>query len=220
MRQFKLPMKTALSALAATLIASGPAPAAQAANQGDVYASIVDAKAAYSADLVLSSSKKSYQGRIVHRPGATRTELGGTITIHDHKTEKWTRVLPNHKHYLILSARGQAWAIYMPPGLKRSDLRVQTVGSETVAGEKTHKLKVSFPTGVLTLWQTGDGIVVKMNGTVTVRKQKRTVTFVLKNLKRGAQDPALFLPPPGSEPLNGPGRKNTGPRKSRTSKKK
>ena len=189
----------AMFVLAAVLVMAGPANAAEPV---DTYARIVDAKVAYAADIVMANGKTSFTGRIVHRPGVTRTELGRTVIIHDLRSDRWLRFLSGQKHYLTLSARGQAKAVYLPPGLKRADLRAETLGSDTVAGEKTQKIKLSFPSGTVTVWQTTDGIVVKMEGTATVRKRKQTVTMAMKNLKRGPQDPALFSPPPGSTSLN------------------
>ncbi|HUT47942.1 MAG TPA: hypothetical protein VM325_01270 [Alphaproteobacteria bacterium] len=191
--------KTATLALAAVCIAAG---SAWAAEPSDAYLRIVDAKVAYAAEIVMSNGKVSIEGRIAHRPGVTRTHLGRTVVIHDHKRKQLLQFVPGQKHYLQLPALGQARAVYLPPGLKRAELRAETLGSETVAGEKTQKIKLRFPTGVLTVWQTTDGIVVKMEGSATVHKRKQTVTMALKNLKRGPQDPALFLSPPGSTPLN------------------
>jgi len=193
--------KFAALALAAVFMAAGPA---WAAEQTDTYLRIVDAKVAYAAEIVMANGKLRIAGSMAHRPGVTRTHLGRTVVIHDFRREQWQQFVPGQKHYLQLSAQGQARAIFLPPGLKRAELRAETLGSETVAGEKTQKIKLSFPTGVLTVWQTADGIVVKMEGTATVHKRRQTVTMALKNLKRGPQDPALFLPPPGSKPLNAP----------------
>ena len=202
--------------LAAMLFAAGPARAAEPA---DVYLQIVNPPVAYSGRITLSNGKVSIDGQVNHRPGATRTHMGRTIVIHEYARSKWLQFLPGSKQYIELSSRGYAKAPYLPPGLKRADLRVQTVGAETVAGEKTRKLKLTFPTGELTLWQTLDGIVIKSTGTATVHKRKHTVTMVMTKLKRGPQDPALFVPPPDAEPLGGPPKKKTGPRKKAAPKK-
>jgi hypothetical protein len=196
--------RTAALALALALAAAGPAQTAEPAKTADTYLSIVDAEVAYAADFVMANKKTRIKGRIVHRPGVTRTEFGRTVIVHDLKQERWVQFLPGQKQYLSLSSRGQAKAVYLPPGVKRAELRAERLGSETVAGEKTQKIKLSFPNGVLTVWQTMDGIVVKMEGTATVHKRTQTVTMAMQNLKRGPQDPALFLPPPGSTQLNAP----------------
>lgn len=194
-------IRSAAFALAALLVAGG---AARAADRADAYRTIVDAKVAYSGQIRMSNGKVSIEGSIAHRPGATRTHLGRTVIIHDYAREEWVQFLPQRKQYLRHSSKGRAIAIFLPPGVKRSDLRAQTVGRETVGGEKTAKIKLTFPTGEMTVWQTPDGIVVKMEGTATVAKRTQSVTMTLTELKRGPQDPALFAPPPGSTQLNAP----------------
>jgi len=146
----------------------------------------------------------SVEGDTAHRPGATWTRLGRTAVIHDHKAEEWLQFVPGDTQYLRLSAKGEALAVYLPPGLKRHHLRAETVGTDTVDGEKTNKIRLTFPNGELMLWQTPDGIVVKMEGTATVANRKQTVSMKLAKLKRGPQDPARFRPPPGAQQINGP----------------
>jgi hypothetical protein len=201
--------KSAPYVLAAALVAGGPA---RAAETRDVYLQIVDATASYSGHILMSNGKVSVEGDMAHRPGATRTHLGRTVVIHNHRRDEWLQFVPNQNQYVRISAKGQALAVYLPPGLKRRDLRAETVGHEVVDGESTNKIKLSFPTGVLMLWQTPDGIVVKMEGTATVYKRQQTVTMKLTKLKRGAQDPALFVPPPGSTLLNAPLPKKAAPK--------
>jgi len=194
--------KTVILVLAAIPLAGAAAWPVRAAEPADVYLRIVDAKVAYAARIKLSNGQVSIEGTVAHRPGVTRTHLGRTVILHDYRRQRWQQFLPGQKHYLEFSAVGQARAVYLPPGLKRADLRAEAVGQQTVGGEKTTKIKLSFPTGEVTVWQTPDGIVMKMEGTATVHKRQQTVTMQLTGLKRGAQDPALFLPPPGSKPLN------------------
>jgi hypothetical protein len=203
-------LKTAFLVLAVALFAGG-APV-RAAGTDDPYLQIVNPNVAYSAGITLSNGKVSIKGTVHHRPGATRTHLGRTVFIDEFERGRWLQFLPGGKQYIELSSRGRARAPYLPPRVRRRDLRIATVGAETVAGEKTRKLKLTFPNGEMLLWQTLDGIVIKMNGWATVAKRKQTVTMVMTKLKRGPQDPALFLPPPGSEPLGRPGKKS-GPRK-------
>jgi len=209
--------KTASFVLAAMLLAGGGP--ARAAEPADIYLQIVNPPVAYSGRITLSNGKVSVDGTINHRPGATRTHMGRTVIIHEYERARWLQFLPGGKQYIELSTRGQAKAPYLPPRLKRRDLRVQTVGIETVAGEKTRKLRLTIPKGELMLWQTLDGIVIKMEGTATVHRRKQTVTMVMTKLKRGPQDAALFVPPPGSEPLGAPPKKKTGPRKKAAPKK-
>jgi len=183
--------------------ATGPAAA-----KDDAYASIVNAKVPYAADIVMSNGKVTVKGRVNHRPGSTRTELilgkSRTISILDLKSSKMLIYRSGQKRYRELPMAGQALAAYMPPGVARKDLRVQAAGDEMVGGEATRKLKVSYPSGAMTLWQTKDGIVVKMDGHATMRGRKSEVTMELKNIKRGPQDAALFVPPPGSLPMGAP----------------
>jgi hypothetical protein len=210
-------LKSVLFVLAAVLLAGG-APA-RAAEPADIYLQIVNPPVAYSGRITLSNGKVSIDGTINHRPGATRTHMGRTVVIHEYKRARWLQFLPGGKQYIELSSRGQAKAPYLPPGVRRRDLRVQSVGTETVAGEKTRKVKLTFRNGQMLLWQTLDGIVVKMDGWAILAKRKQTVTMVMTRLKRGPQDPALFVPPPGSEPLGGPPKKKMGPRKKAAPKK-
>jgi hypothetical protein len=197
-----LPLKAAAAlALAAMLVAAGPVKAAAPA---DVYSRIVDAKVAYAADVVMSNGRVTVKGRIMHTPGATRTQLGRMVTVLDLKRERMFQFLPGQSRYLELPTRGDAKAVYLPPGLMRGQLRSEALGEETVGGERVRKIKLSFPTGALTLWQTRDGIVVKMVGAAKVHGRNQDVTMALKNLKRGPQDPALFAPPKGAKRLNAP----------------
>jgi hypothetical protein len=184
--------------LMAVLSAWALAPAAAASLVGDT-------DVPFSAERVLTTGNKSYEGHVYAAPGMQRHE----------------QVLDGLPLVAILRADRQvAWVIL--PGLHiyaefafpkavtdydRVEALGSSLGSERVAGldSERYRLEHQGSDGSALdgfLWMTGEGIVTKLDGTYTSPKNKVTTAHLeLHDIKRGPQDPALFELPPGAKKI-------------------
>jgi hypothetical protein len=86
----------------------------------------------------------------------------------------------------------------------------ESQGLETIDGLLTTKYAIKIDGGPdlvvnATVWATDDGIIVKMAGKTSIDTDAAPSRMELKNITRGAQDPALFEVPTGMEVLTAGG---------------
>jgi hypothetical protein len=111
--------------------------------------------------------------------------------------------------YMIMPGTNMAMEMALSPEMAGADyeqilgLDPKAVGEETVSGLQTTKYRIESDAddvaGQMTghSWITEDGIVVKMEGEVMVDGKVQGISFLLQNVQRGPQDPALFELPAG-----------------------
>lgn len=157
----------------------------------------------YSADSYMEMNDMIIKSRVYHAKDKERREqnISGTNQVFIVRFDKnltWM-LMPEQKAYMEMD---------MKEGKKQSkdindcDIRQKSVGQETVNGLRTTKNKISMTCpgdnaydG--TMWVTKDGIMVKMDATLTGRDVKGTMKIELKNIKIARQDPKLFEIPAG-----------------------
>lgn len=163
---------------------------------------IGDARIPFSADRLVIVNGHRYMGRVFHTPGKQRheQEIRGLrqYVILDAAAARGWLVLPDLRTYVEF-AFPQALAALGDPALRRTP-----IGREAVNGIRTTKYRISHTTPDGThaegfLWLSADGVLMKLDGTVTSAGSARPVVIrmELSQLQKGPQDPALFEIPPG-----------------------
>ena len=194
------------SPLLALLLCCLLAPFGQAAVPADTVTSLAgDTKIPFSAERSIVTNGKTYDGHVSAAPGMQRHEqvLNGLPLVAILRADRqvaWL-MLPGLHIYAEFAfpkavTEYDGIAALGPP-----------LGSEIVAGLKCRRYRVehegtdgSALNG--TVWMTGDGIVMKLDGTYSSPKNKLvTASFQLSNVKLGPQDPALFEIPKGMKKL-------------------
>lgn len=158
-------------------------------------------KVQYSADSHMETSEAVMDGMVYYAPGKERREFvqdgDKTVMILRHDRKKMWMLMPEEKMYMetpMAKARMDDLSAY-----KITQTRV---GPETVNGVKTTKYKLimvgsnGHKMGGF-FWVTKDDIVVRMDAISVDKNGKERIKIDLKNLKVGAQDPALFEVPAG-----------------------
>jgi len=204
---FRCPCRSAWAALAvAAILLAGPVLAEDA-----LLSRLVDPQVAYAADLTMTSGEVRISGRIHHRPGQTRSEFDSrgqrTVTIIDRTRKRVWIVMASSRQYMEMPLRGDVVSAFLPPNVTREQVKLTSLGKETVGGVSTGKIRVEHPMGRSVMWVTEDGIMVKMDGVSTAGGRQTKVTMRLRNVKRGPQDAALFRIPAGYKKLAIPGRR-------------
>jgi hypothetical protein len=159
-----------------------------------------DAKVGFTADRTVTYDGRTFQGKVWSMPGHQR---------HEQQIEGIQQVI-------LLKSDGQGFLVvpqmrsyvdfrFSPAIAELSDpaLLKTAVGQETVSGLKTTKYRIeptardgTFVEGWM--WRTADGIIAKLDGTVTSRGGKSTpISMSLSNVRTGTQDAALFDVPQG-----------------------
>lgn len=192
--------------VAAAVLLAGPARA-----QNELLSRLVNPKVAYAADLTMTSGDTKIAGRIHHRPGLTRSEFDTqgqrTVTIINRARKRVWIVMASARQYMEMPLTGDLASAFLPPNATREQVKLTSLGKETVGGETTDKIRVEHPTGRAVMWVTGDGIMVRMDGVSTAGGRETKVTVRLRNVKRGPQDAGLFKVPAGYKKLAVPGRR-------------
>ena len=160
-----------------------------------------DASVSFSADRTLTVDGRTFSGRIFHMPGRQRHEqmLEGVqqvVLLRADRAQGWL-VLPGLHSYVEFSFP-QAIAELSDPSLRGTP-----VGQETIAGLRTTKYRVEHSARDGTsvdgwMWVTGQGIVMKLDGTARPRSGKPTpFSMQLQNVRVGPQDASIFDLPQG-----------------------
>jgi hypothetical protein len=155
----------------------------------------------YSADREMQTEVGTIEGKVYSAKGKERMEtsmkgMTSVMILRSDKKEGYM-LMPAQKMYMQMDfAKAQAQSGTQPP---ENDVQITEVGSETIEGQPTTKYKMILKDGSAGgfMWVTKDGIVMKMDAVVKSGKDKSRMTMTLKNLKIGAQDPALFEVPAG-----------------------
>lgn len=203
----RVPRRSVWPALAITaLTLTGTAQAEDA-----LLSRLIDPKASYAADLTMTSGQVRITGRIYHTPGRTRAEFNTqgqrTVSIIDRPQRRVWMVMAASRQYMEIPLKGDVASAFLPPNVTRQQIKLTTLGNETVDGEPMDKVRVEHPMGRSVMWITGDGIVVKMDGISNMGGRETKVTMQLRNLKRGPQDAKLFKLPAGYKKIDMPGRR-------------
>jgi hypothetical protein len=87
------------------------------------------------------------------------------------------------------------------------DATLEKIGPDTVDGVETVKYRLAGKSlrgrrfsGFL--WLTRQNIMIRMEGETTVKDKKRRLTIVMRDLRVGPVDPAVFAIPPGYEKVD------------------
>jgi hypothetical protein len=176
-----------------------------AAHGAEAATLVGDTKLPFSADRVVVTNGKTYQGRVFAVPGKQRHEqeingLRVVVILRADRQVAWL-VMPDLHVYTefafpkAVGDYGSASTLGPPvgnatlAGLKASEYRVEREGSDGSALDAW-------------VWMTGDGIVVKLDGTFTsTNAMPVNATLELSNVKTGPQNAALFELPPGANKL-------------------
>lgn len=160
-------------------------------------------KVEYSADSTLETEQVSMTNHIYHARGKERQEMGQggqkQIIILRHDKKVMWMLMPAQNMYmenpLNSGDRSQS------SDLSNAKVEATEVGTETINGVKTRKLKVIVTTDKGKMggffWKTPDDILVKSDLIAIDKGSKMRMKSELTNLKIGPQDPALFEIPAG-----------------------
>src|SRR6185437_584386 len=182
------------SAALITAFAVSPGPAGAAM--------LGDAAVAYRADSLITVNGRSYGGKVFHRPGQQRHEeqVAGIpeVVIIDAAEARGWLVVPGLRSFVQFA---------LPPIMTAIDdtaLRRSPVGHDSVSGVATSKYPIDRVARDGTeargfVWVSRDGVLMRIDGTVTRRGASRPVTvhMELSNVEFGSQDAALFAVPAG-----------------------
>ena len=173
-------------------------PAALAAAPTDVTAPD------YSADQVMTVSGQAIKSRVFHTAKAERREMtqSGMAIISIVRKDKnvvWS-LMPGQKMYMETSIGKDK---QVPVDLSRYTVQRTPMGSETLEGLKVNKSRVSMKDASSDtameglIWETADGITVKMD--VSGKSSGRAMQMVMQqsNIKVGSQPASLFEIPQG-----------------------
>jgi hypothetical protein len=161
-------------------------------------------QAPFSADSSFAAGGMTIDGKIWQQDGKRRQEMTMQGQIQTMIIRPDLGLM-----YMIMPGTNMAMEMALSPEMAGADyeqilgLDPKAVGEETVSGLQTTKYRIESDTddvaGRMTghSWITEDGIVVKMEAEVMVDGTLQGVSFLLQNVQRGPQDPALFELPAG-----------------------
>ncbi len=168
----------------------------------------------YSADEYMETEEVTMQAKVYHAPGKERKDqdMAGMKQIMITRRDKgiaWT-LMPEQKMYMeakIGEAKGRNEDI---SDYRDYKVEQSVVGEEVVNGVKTTKSKVIVTDAKGNkfggfMWDTKEGIMVKMDTIGKAEGIKRRMKTELKNLKIEKQDPKLFEIPSGYTKMSTPG---------------
>jgi hypothetical protein len=183
-------------------------------------------KAAYSADVTFFAKGKQSSGHLnVDGPKERRQAKNAagidktTIIRRDQGKAGLVYDLKPNRHLAVAMrmAAAEAAGEIGAPGIDIDafyGVEAESQGLETIDGLLTTKYAIKIDGGPdlvvnATVWATDDGIVVKMIGKTSIDTDAAPSRMELKNIVRGAQDPALFEVPAGMEVLTAGGEDET-----------
>ncbi len=171
-------------------------------------------KVEYSADEYMETEEVTMQAKVYYAPGKERREqdMGGMkqimITRRD-KSVTWM-LMPEQKMYMETKIEERKGRNEDISDYRDYKIEQSVIGEEVVNGVKATKSKV-----VVTdqrgnkfggfMWDTKEGIMVKMDTVAKAEGAKRRMKIELKNLKIEKQDPKLFEIPSGYRKMSTPG---------------
>lgn len=156
-------------------------------------------KVEYAADREVRSAQGNFSAKVYQAGNKERTEMsmGGMQTVTIMRRDRnvmWT-LMPAQRMYREASLKS------LPAeGTVPEDVEISAVGEERVEGVNATKYKMLLKdrSGGGFVWLTPDNIPVKMDMLTRGRDgSKNRMTMVLKNIRTGRQDPALFEVPAG-----------------------
>jgi hypothetical protein len=161
-------------------------------------------QAPFSADSTFAAGGMTIDGKIWQQDGKRRQEMSV-------QGQNQTMIMRPDLGvmYMIMPGTNMAMEMALSPEMAGADyeqilaLSPQAVGEETVSGLPTTKYRIESDAGSVAgqmtgySWITEDGIVVKMEAEVMVDGTLQNINFLLQNVQRGPQDPALFELPAG-----------------------
>jgi hypothetical protein len=161
-------------------------------------------QAPFSADSTFAAGGMTMDGKIWQQDGKRRQEMTMQGQIQTMIIRPDLGIM-----YMIMPGTNMAMEMALRPEMAGADyeqilaLGPKAVGEETVSGLQTTKYRIESEAGSVAgqmtghSWITEDGIVVKMEGEVMVDGKLQDISFLLQNVQRGPQDPALFELPAG-----------------------
>lgn len=153
---------------------------------------------AYSADRTIESEAGTMTGKVYATRGMERQETSmrgmETVMILRHDKQMGYMLMPAQRMYQELDF---ATAQKQSGSQAADQVDITQVGAETIEGQSTTKYKMLMKDGSAGgfIWITSDGIAIKMDMVSKSGSDKSRMTFTLRNLKIGAQDPQLFEVP-------------------------
>ena len=156
-------------------------------------------QAPFSADSNYAAGGMTMDGKIWQQDGKRRQEMTLQGQIQTMIIRPDLGVM-----YMIMAGTNMAMEMTLNPEMAGVDyeqlmaLGPKALGEETVSGLQTTKYRIDSDiedaAGQMTghSWITEDGIVVKMEGEIIVDGKPQGLSFLLQNIQRGPQDPALF----------------------------
>lgn len=181
-----------LSVLA--VVAAGPV---RAASDGP----FAPPKSPYAADMVMQTQAHTVSGKVWRDGMKERREMTmqgqAMAIIVDYAAQKAIMLFPSQRSFMEQSRSEAQKFTAMPNG---GDFRVRAIGKDEVSGEATTRYRIDGKDGAGNkfgghMWRTPDRIIMRMIPDTALTGGKVVIT--LSNLRRGAQDPALFQVPKG-----------------------
>jgi hypothetical protein len=158
----------------------------------------------HSADQVMTVAGQTMKARVYHSAKAERREMSQAgmkmiSIVRRDKNVVWS-LMPEQKMYMEVAAGADKGA---PVDMSRANIQRTSLGNETLDGIKTNKNKVvvtdkaSGTTMEGLMWETAEGILVKMDATGKVDGKPVKLVLQQSNIKVGPQPAALFEIPAG-----------------------
>jgi hypothetical protein len=153
----------------------------------------------YSADRIMETSEGTFAGKVNMAGPKQRStmSMGGMESVMIVRADQ-------KKGYMLMPSQRMAMEVDYAQARSQSggppdDVSISEAGKETIEGFETTKYKLLMKDGSAGgfMWITRDGIVMKMDMLTKERGKKSRMTLLLKNVKIGEQDAALFEVPKG-----------------------
>jgi hypothetical protein len=159
----------------------------------------------YSATRIVQASGMAFSGKVHAQNGKERWETVNqgvrSVSILLPEEGRFLLYMPDMNMAMEMNAESAAQQYGFEP--LRDEVEAVEEGSDMIEGENTTRYRVTVPDGDVSemrVWLTADGIPLKMTGS----SPEGDFTMLLKDLKRGDQDAALFRLPAGVTPMKMP----------------
>lgn len=168
-------------------------------------ANVLDLKTEYSAASTIQTPKGPQHGRVWRTPSAVRHEMtsdprANTVIARLDRKVAWLLV-PEQKLAIEMGLEnfGLPTELLTGAGIKQTP-----VGQETIAGQRTTKVRVERAPGPNGngsfdghVWTTAQGIIMRIVGAGANQGRSGSVNINFSDVKVGQQDPSLFELPAG-----------------------